>query len=782
MKTLVEYRDILDYAIYRRAVETIFPLTHYEITTELKEHIEATQEGCYQFLSTGYTFMVYHRADISSPSRPCCEIKIEAPGSRTLTSDIDTSIYVNGADTLDLTYADSHVKDKGPDYNGRVRNQVIAHFYHLSEELHHMTSSESRDSNAYMDKVTEDEKEHPKFNFTESTNPSIHSKPFLQDNQFYANHKLIKHYQEQAASLVSLRQALTLEEWKIFKQDAIAQLQKTFTFIYHSIADKSHLENCFKAAQTDIINIFTLVETLCQTVEQESNATMSALKQERADYWASSPLSNSPEQLAADIMTSAQNTLYIDYLEKMTNVNNDIIELERKNQNSVDQLERLYQQQTNVLREQITLLENQLRANLKQRADQLLAKQLLQIKAHMFASGAYVNRSAVYHVVKGIQRKDPVQITKQTVMGSALQQIGFRLHHADKLRDSHKPEGEITYYCAKYGQRVFDLLLNNDDNAMIKTPFTDEEIENLAKGSKDNTLKVLSLLKSAELQDKFPCLFTREEYHLINSEMRVITQVKKSTTIAEEEKPAKTLELVKERMQLIDAKTYPDKGNISDEEIQVFAKTVERNLFKSLAVKLMAAVYAAKLEVNHGYLWGRMNIVQKQTQLASVALISPSTPTLFLAPSQSKRVWMSEILRNLLYPALDKLSILLKSQGFMAVLLPSKFQSKTSVSGWQLYSITGKDEHWAVLNLAHEAQAQTIIAAINSSKANLKAKKMRCGDVYSVAILFSTAIKLADEIDQVIAQLAPLSVKIAKVKAINSRKFTCQDPYTKRRF
>jgi len=148
MKTLVEYRDILDYAIYRRAVETIFPLTHYEITTELKEHIEATQEGCYQFLSTGYTFMVYHRADISSPSRPCCEIKIEAPGSRTLTSDIDTSIYVNGADTLDLTYADSHVKDKGPDYNGRVRNQVIAHFYHLSEELHHMTSSESRDYNA----------------------------------------------------------------------------------------------------------------------------------------------------------------------------------------------------------------------------------------------------------------------------------------------------------------------------------------------------------------------------------------------------------------------------------------------------------------------------------------------------------------------------------------------------------------------------------------------------------------------------------------------------------
>ncbi|MBY0545483.1 MAG: PAS domain-containing protein [Gammaproteobacteria bacterium] len=636
MKGLVEYRDILDYVIYQQAVKAIFPPSHYEVVSELKDSEE------------GYSFIVYNRADTfkkpdsferkpglveseASSERPCCEIKVVAPGSRTLTSDIDTSIYVTGATgahSLDVTFADVTVRNRGPDYNGRVRNQVIAHFHRISEELHHMTSSISRDSNAYADTITDDEKEYLKFNFTLDNNPIINGHFIIQGPLFYAEYKLTKHYQEQAASIIPMLRALTAEEWVTFKAQAINELQNRLKSIY---CDKRH-EDYFSVAETDLRQIFSLAETLHQEAEQTINHKIEQAKKERAEYWESSPLCKSPERLAMDMKISAMNRLYVDYLEKVIDTNNEIINLKQKQQDLVLQLEELHshqneinkelsdknteeeflltQQTGNVLTQQIKTIEQQLLTLLKQKAHKFLQKQALQIKANLFAHEAYINRSAVHHVVNGmLLNKGNIALSKQTIMGSALQQLGFRLNHANQLRAEHKSEGEIAYYCAKYSHRVFDLLFNNNESPLREVPYTEEQIENLTKDSTHNSLNVLARLKAVELQPQFHLFFTREEYQLLNSEMKIMTDVKKGD-ISTREKPEKAKALIKERMCLIDKNAYPHIKNITDEELQVFTKTTEKNLFISVAIKLMVAVYIAKLELKKGCLWSQVSTVQ----------------------------------------------------------------------------------------------------------------------------------------------------------------------------
>lgn len=623
MKGLVEYRDVLDYTIYRRAVETIFPPKYYGINTKLMDKIEITEEGNHQFKSTGYTFIVYNRADVSTTSQSNCEIKIDAPGSRLLTSDIDTSIYVSGAtgiNGLDLKFAVPAVKDKGPDYNGRVRNQVIGNFYRLSETLHNMTSTESRDSNAYADTFTEDDKEYPKFNFTADNNPIINNHPFIQDPQFYMKYKRRKHHHEQAASIIPLLLALSADEWSKFKIKTIMQIRNSLKWNETDDQKESYLS----ITETDLNQIFKICEEMSQEAEQTLNHKIAQIKQERNVYWMHSPFSKSPERLALDMKISAMNTLYVDYLEKVTDINNEIINLKRLQEKHTITLNNLHaqlqvlkkkleelsvpdnqqvlvEQQHTHLTQQIVSLENQLRDHLTQIADKLCEKQAMQIKANLFAHGAYISRSAIHHIIKGeFINKGHTSLSKQTVMGSALQQIGFRLLYADKLRRAGKAEEEIAYCCAKYGQRVFDLLFNDGEKLIRKTPYDNNEIDKQVVDSESNTLRILARLKANQTH----VLFTREEYHLINSEMKIISQAKRIRNISELDKLKKTQQLLKERMSLINPEKYTNMDAISGVEISNFTRTTEKNLFISVAVKLIVAVYAAKLEFKQGRLWG----------------------------------------------------------------------------------------------------------------------------------------------------------------------------------
>lgn len=600
MKWLVEYRDLLDYIIYRRAAEIIFPSSHYEIIKETaEENIEATSEGRYQFKSSGYTLVVYFRADATSVSRPRCEIKIEAPGSRTLTSDIDTSIDVTGAQLLDLSFAHQSVKDKGPDYNLRVRNQMIKQFYCISEECHHITSSASRDSNAYANRITEHETEegHLKFNLTGDNNPIINGTAIIQDSQFYARHKLVKHRQEQAASVIPLRQAMDKEEWELLKKAILAQLKNTMNLIDTSDRGSRYWDS----VQADIQQIMALAETLRYEAEKLLHDKIEKIKREEAGYWASSPLGKSPERLVADMRISAMNQLYGEYLDKEADIYSEVNNLKQKTQDLIVHLETLYQRTSEVPHQKIEEMEQQLRNYLTQAADKRLERQRLEIITNLFAHQAYVGYSAIDHVVKGMFGKEKFTLSKQTVMGSALQQIGFRMQLADYLRRNHKTESEIAYYCAKYGQRVFDLLFN-DGTHKREVSLSEEQIDMLTHGEASHTLEILPHLKAMRLQPVLRDLFTPAEYHLINSEVQ-ITQVKKESTVTTPDTLQETMVLLRKRMHTIDKESYPDQNKITEESMQAFARTSERELFKSLAAKLIAAVYIAKFN-DQGHLWG----------------------------------------------------------------------------------------------------------------------------------------------------------------------------------
>ena len=604
MKGLVEYRDILDYLIYRRAIEAIFPKEYYEVTARLEESVDTSADGNYQFKSTGYTFIVTNR---NSPSSQCI-IKINAPGSRLLTSDIDTSIYVagvTGVNNFDLKFAAPAIRDRGPDFDGRVRNQIIAHFYQLSEELHHMTSTESRDSKAYADTITNDD--YPHFNTVE-TNPSINDLPFIQDPNFYVKHKLSKHHLEQASSMVTVLRTLTTEEWMAFKTKLLAQLKDFFKYIDQNPA------NQLATAEVDLKQIFILAEKLHREAEEIVSDKVTQIKKEKAEYWASSPFSNVPSRLANDLKISAMNALYVEHLEKVTDVNGEIILLTQNIRSIVEELNSLYkekntvamtQQTLNSLSQKIEILEKQLNAYLIQKADKMIERQASQIRANLFAHDAYVSHSAICHVVKGMLiNKGKAALKKQTLMGSALQQIGSRLYHENQLRDANKSEAEIAYCGAKYGARLFDLFFNDGQVSIRNEPYTNEEIEELVQGKQENnSLYILSRLKSEALQSQMHLLFDRKKYHLINSEMKIVA-VKNNTDFSTKEKLEKTHELLKERMCLINPEKYTNKDKITDAEIREFAITTQKNLFISIAVKLIAVGYVAKFAQHKSWVWG----------------------------------------------------------------------------------------------------------------------------------------------------------------------------------
>jgi hypothetical protein len=487
---------------------------------------------------------------------------------------------------------------------------------------------------------------------------------------------------------------------------------------------------------------------------------------------------------------SAMNTLYVEYLEKVTDANGELIHVTQKIHDLTLQLNALClerhevsktvaglnieilrnrypdkflhaQETVDTLTHQIEAGERQLMTCLIQRADKYLEKQMLQIKANLFANEAYICHSAVYHILKGMLNKSRIPLSKQTVMGSALQQIGFRLLHADELRKANKAEEEIAYYCAKYGKRVFDLLFNNTENVKL-TPFLDEQIEALVKNPEVAPLKILPHLKAIELQSHFKHLFTREEYHLLNSEVKIIAFVKRVGTIPETDKAKKTLELLKERLYLINQEAYPDKEKITAEQMRNFVKTTENRLFKSIATKLMAAVYITKLDLSKGYLWGQVKTTPSSL-FFSTSLSQPTAATnIPMTTTQPKRVWMPEASRDILYPILDKLSGILKLEGFSMAMPPEKFQAKISPTGWQLYSLPAKDEHWAVLNFVYEVQADAVIEAINTSGTDLKTQKMKSGEAHAVVFQFSgniTPVILQNKIDKIIAQLQTISRK-----------------------
>ncbi len=687
LKALVKYRDLIDFRLYRQAVEAIFP--NYRLDAKIDGRIEE-QDGHPRFVTSWYKFIVKPGLQLPQAGREntseCC-IHINAPGSRNLTSDIDTSVVTQFSENTNkasfILHADARVKDNGPDYESRITNAMIDNFYNLSEREFGLTSGEHRDSNVYVDL----QDDYPKFRDDEERNPEVNGQRLFKAEELaekLAKWKLEKHRLELAASLFSLRVALEEKGWIDFKNQVETTIQGGCDLCLMSDlpsdgklkSGKMYLEKQEKQLKYTVINpkgetvealldisvtgsltrefldskksailditskrghtlqgsaehlqdgadegeekaaayVKTTLEDLRAVFKQTErffeiyHHRLTAKKAELTATRQNQASNLSKEAQEKDLEVAALNCLYVEALEEMTTVNGEILNLRKANQTLIEGVQSLYE----TLEEQAEKLEdykkkpklykkeideserqyaslnkdyesklNSLRENYLKIASKEIEKLELRYQSHTFANEAYVCRSAVYHVVTGNQQRGIVAITEQTLLGSALQQIGFKLLHSHELTKRGRPIEEVAYRTAKYGHRVHELL--------FKEAVTDKQVQQALKPG--NKLNLFSRLKSEEMRKSAFTLFKVEELLCLNVEANIITQVKNNRGIPEGEKYQKTAELL--------------------------AKSSEQSneLFLSIASKIVAGVYLSKFERNHSLLWGGFNADSKNLQI-----------------------------------------------------------------------------------------------------------------------------------------------------------------------
>ncbi|WP_213155600.1 hypothetical protein [Neochlamydia sp. AcF65] len=635
MQDHIEDRDIVDYASYREAILRIFPPSYFNLDAEIAGKISKTPTDKYTFTAKWYEFVVTKKTihaptDLEKPQK--CKIAIKAPGSRKLTSDIDTSILTTfiGENSF-FERAEARVKKEGYELEGRITNAIIDGFYSISEELFDMTSASQRDSNAYTDTIAKDKEIYPKFLHDEENNPSIQGTRLFSEEEFtkiFKEYKYQKHVQEMAASLFSLQASLEQEEWQTFKDLVKRRLSKIIKSELPKDAQETHIPLC----QQDYDTIFQGVENIRSHHLAKLNAKIGELRQ----------LDPLPVR-AQDITIAALNRLYVEHLEQCTDCYEQILALKSKRKPLIDELERKKQaldkelaalkklgdssddpdiqeiiekKQKNcaLLEKKCQELRDSLRQNIIKTAQLQTEHQGYQILASTFANEAYVCRSAVYHVVNGQSGATSLPISQQTLLGSALQQVGFKLLHSKELtHKSYSPE-EVAYYTAKYGQRLFNLVFSGR-NAELE----DDIIKPLAKGKKREDLPEFTYLKSERIKNNAYSTFKREELALLNDQAKIIQRIKMDSAILDAEKPRKTLELIQ--------KLYP--FSTEEEKTRYFEQ--EKELYLSISAKLIGLVCASRLE-QKGYLWGKnlliplQNTTEEKQLEGQVSVISSPVP------------------------------------------------------------------------------------------------------------------------------------------------------------
>ncbi|MBS4168575.1 hypothetical protein [Parachlamydia sp. AcF125] len=646
MQKYIEDRDVVDYASYREAILRIFSAAHFNLAAEIAGKVAKTADGGYTFTAKWYQFIVTQktaRVPTGLEKAQECKIEIKAPGSRKLTSDIDTSIHTTFAgESSFFERAEARVKTQGLDFEGRITNAVIDGFYSISEELFEMTSSSQRDSNAYMDTITKDRETYPKFLHDEENNPLIQGKRLFSEEEFtniFKEFKYKKHVQEITASLFSLRYSLEEEDWQAFKEIAQKKLNKILRAELPEDGLEAHISLC----QKDYDTIFQGVESLHLHHLAALNAKIQELR--RFD-----PLPVREQ----DVTVAALNRLYVEHLEKSTTCRGYILALKRDKEPLIDELESTKQaldeelaalkdlnhsskdkdtqeliekkkKRCALLENKCKELQNSLRENIQNIARLQTDYHLHQILASTYANEAYVCRSAVYHVVNG-QSGEEKPISQQTLLGSALQQVGFKLLHTKELMHKNYSAEEVAYYTAKYGQRLFNLVFSGRNAS-----FEDRIIQSLAKGRKGKNLPEFTYLKSEQVRHNAYPTLQKEELELLNSQAKIIQHVKLNSTIIDAEKPRKTLELIQQ------LRPFSNEG----EKQQYFER--EKKLYLSISAKLIGLVCASRLD-KKGYLWGQnpriplLNKTEEEKERESSApLAAPKPLPIPEAPEPSNR-------------------------------------------------------------------------------------------------------------------------------------------------
>jgi hypothetical protein len=627
MQAHIEDREIVDYASYREAVLRIFPSYYFNLAAKIAGKVAKTPADNYTFTAKWYEFIVTQKT-IQLPTglekSQTCTIAIKAPGSRKLTSDIDTSILTTfTGESSFFEHAEAKVKKEGLDYEGRITNAIIDGFYSISEELFKMTSSSHRDSNAYADTIAKDKENYLKFLEDDENNPLIQGERLFPAEEFtikFGEYKYKKHVQEMAASLFSLHCSLEEKEWQSFK----VLVKETLSEILEAELPKDKQATYISLCQQDYDTLFQEVESIHSYHLTKLNDKIRELSQ-----------LDPPPVREEDITIAALNRLYVEHLEQCTECYEQILDLKSKKKPLADELEAGKQaldedlaalKSLNVssnhpaiqaLIETMTTkcalldksyreLKNLLRQNILKTAQLQVEHQLHQILASTFANEAYVCRSAVYHVVNGQSGSTNLPISQQTLLGSALQQVGFKLLHTRELRHKGSSPEEVAYYTAKYGQRLFNLIFSGH-NAELEEGITNH----LAKGRTNDNFPKFTYLKSKQVRDNAYITFKREELTLLNDQAKIIQRIKSNPAILDAEKPRKTFELIPQLLTL--------------------SSEAEKRLYLSISAKLIGLVCASRLK-QKGYLWGQnllsplRNATEEERLEGSASVISAPAP------------------------------------------------------------------------------------------------------------------------------------------------------------
>lgn len=191
------------------------------------------------------------------------------------------------------------------------------------------------------------------------------------------------------------------------------------------------------------------------------------------------------------------------------------------------------------------------------KAEAAVQVQHSQIQANLFAHEAYIGKSPVVHVVQGMQKGESANLSPDTIVGSIVHQIGFRLEHEGRAEDT-----------AKYIFRVADLLFGQ-----LAAPLTETQLDSLAA----NPSGLLPGLGDHGVR------FTRDELALVNSEVKLFREIKKNPNFSPIQKREATRALLLER-----ASQLGVKGETPEATLSLLA-TRERDLLSSIASRVMVA-------------------------------------------------------------------------------------------------------------------------------------------------------------------------------------------------
>jgi hypothetical protein len=624
MQALVIYRDVIDRDIFREAIEAMFPNQHYAY-----QYDERSKPDNYVIRIYNVNEQIKGGWLTHTPERePDCILTIKAPGSRTLTSDIDTTVSAtSGAkqltivnSKLDLGHLKILDKDTGElvvssesdltdkaDYFTRIQATLIDQFYRISEDAYGMPSGEHRDSNVYSSGFLEvgmypafarkqlEQYKNPKLNFQLPTKHWFfnEAEDYL---GFYEPQRVQKHQLEIAASLVSLYQALTQPgdfryelNWDDFKQLILTKLSK------HELAIK------------DWNAIFSETEILCRYCEN----TLIEARQYAPNKQSATLINGIYARHILKVaecneqLTELQATLekgkkaYKDNVRELTDSQkrlgeiSDDVETKEFYQSKVAEFQKALEQQKAVL---LDLLQ--------QEAGLLINRQRWQIKANLFANEAYVNRAAPYHVVNGLQLKQEIDWSKHVVLGSVLQQLGFFLLHSKLQFEKSYSPGEVFYKNAKYLMRMAHILFGREMK--------------WHEQKKKKVLERVNLLP--HIQGNWNRRF-EDYYDLFNTALYIIKNIKGDTSIPDGQKYERTYTEINKRVNCN-----------TPQAMQDYFKSQELKQLLAFAGELIKVVYKAKREEKNNQLWGSFFATQRPMTTNPVLITVPPVPQDSLQP------------------------------------------------------------------------------------------------------------------------------------------------------